>query len=84
VFTRFKRGFGVPISQWLRQELMEYFSDMVLAENARNRAFVNDGIIERLFREHCRKEFDHSLVLWQTLVLEIWLRLVERGFVKPQ
>jgi asparagine synthase (glutamine-hydrolysing) len=80
VFTRFKRGFGVPVGRWLRRELRTYYEDGVLSPGARVARFLRMPVIEARFREHLRGERDYSGLLWKCLVLEIWLRHLERGF----
>lgn len=80
VFTRFKRGFGVPVARWLREELREYFADHVIARDSRVSAFVRPSVLERAFRAHLHREADHAGLLWRCLVLEIWLRHYERRF----
>lgn len=83
VFQRFKRGFGVPVGRWLRVELRGYFGDLVLAPSARVGAYLRPEVLERCFREHVRGRHDYALVLWEALLLEIWLRHLERGFARP-
>ncbi len=80
VFRRFKRGFGVPVGRWLRHELREYYLDQVLSPGARVLRYVQPRTLEACFRDHVEGSRDCSLVLWECLVLEIWLRHLERGF----
>jgi asparagine synthase (glutamine-hydrolysing) len=80
VFDRFKRGFGVPVGRWLRHELREYYAERVLSPSARLQRYVDRGVVEACFRDHLRGVHDYSGVLWETLVLEIWLGHFERGF----
>jgi asparagine synthase (glutamine-hydrolysing) len=84
VFQRFKRGFAVPVSRWLRQELRGYYVDQVLSPGARVRRYLEMRTVEACFREHEQGVRDHSVLLWRCLVLEIWLRRFEAGFRKPQ
>jgi asparagine synthase (glutamine-hydrolysing) len=84
VFRRFKRGFEAPVSRWLRKELREYYVDQVLSPGARVRRYVVMPTLEGCFREHAQGGRDHSVLLWRCLVLEVWLRQLERGFRKPQ
>jgi len=83
VFTRFKRGFDVPISHWLRNELREYYADCVLSPQARINRYLQMPNLEACFRDHLRHARDYSGLLWRCLVLEIWLRHFERRFEKP-
>jgi asparagine synthase (glutamine-hydrolysing) len=83
VFTRFKRGFGVPVSSWLRNELREYYLDHVFSPAARVKPYLQMNNVEACFRDHLRGARDYSNLLWQCLIFEIWLRHFERGFQKP-
>jgi asparagine synthase (glutamine-hydrolysing) len=83
VFHRFKRGFGVPVSRWLRNELREYYVDQVLSPTACVNRYLQMPRLEVFFREHLRGAHDYSGLLWKCLVLEIWLRHFERGFQRP-
>ena len=83
VFNRFKRGFDVPISRWLRNELREYYQDCVLSPQARINRYLQMPNVEACFRDHLRHAHDYSGLLWRCLVLEIWLRHFERRFEKP-
>jgi hypothetical protein len=80
VFRRFKRGFGVPVGRWLRDELRDYFQNQVLSPASRIKTYVQMRTIEDAFRDHQRRARDFSGLLWKCLVLEIWLRHYENGF----
>jgi asparagine synthase (glutamine-hydrolysing) len=77
-FDRFKRGFSVPLAEWLRTELKDYFQEQVLGAQSRSVQFLLPQTLARLHLEHCRQEFNHEGVLWQVLVFETWLRRMER------
>lgn len=79
LFTRFKRGFAVPYSRWLRNELNGFFRDRVLGPSAKCKGIIQEGPIRRLLEEHERKGADHSVILWRLLVLEVWLRQIQSG-----
>jgi asparagine synthase (glutamine-hydrolysing) len=83
VFKGFKRGFAVPISEWFRKDLGDYFAERVLSGTAMSRRYLHQACLFQLYRQHCRRDRDYSLALWQALVFEIWLRQVEKGFRGP-
>jgi asparagine synthase (glutamine-hydrolysing) len=83
VFRRFKRGFGVPVSQWLRGELREYYLDRVLFPGSRVRRFLQMPTVEACFREHVAGTRDYAGLLWKCLLLEIWLEHFDRRFERP-
>lgn len=84
VFRRFKRGFAVPVGRWLRKELRSYYRDEVLSPSARVNAYLQMKTLQKCFRDHQLGVRDYSGVLWQSLLLEIWLRQVERGFRRSE
>jgi len=84
VFSRFKRGFGVPVGRWLRNELREYFQDQVLSSGAYINRYLQMPRVEACFRDHLSGAHDNTGILWRCLLLEIWLRHLERGFQKPR
>ena len=71
---RLKRGFGLPVSRWLKSPigLGRMFERQVLDE--RRRSFLNYGAIGRLYAEHQRRSKDNSDILWPILSLEVWCR----------
>ncbi len=75
IVGRPKKGFGMPIARWLRDELGELLRDALLdgsslaASGALDRAEV-----ARLVDEHARGAIDHRQRLWALVVLELWRR----------
>jgi len=69
-----KRGFGVPIARWLREDLRELARDALLDDAARARGWFRPGAVERLLREHADGVVDHGARLWALLMLELWQR----------
>jgi asparagine synthase (glutamine-hydrolysing) len=67
-----KKGFEIPVSEWLKRELRETFLDTVAPPAGGG--VLNDALIERLYSEHCRNRHDHSEKLWILFVLRRWAR----------
>ncbi len=70
--ARPKRGFGVPLSSWLRGDLRELFADTLLSARALGRGYFRPGFVRRLVHEHVTGRRDHTLRLWQLVVFERW------------
>ena len=49
-----KRGFRLPIHEWLRGDLRDYARDVLLDPAAIQRGHFNRGYVERLLDEHAR------------------------------
>ncbi|WP_320172912.1 asparagine synthase (glutamine-hydrolyzing) [Maridesulfovibrio sp.] len=69
---RRKKGFGAPIAKWLRQDLLELLADSLLSKSARERAWVNTSIVEKMINDHSSGKGRHGNVLWGLLMLELW------------
>jgi asparagine synthase (glutamine-hydrolysing) len=48
--------------------------DVLLDERTRQRGWVNPEFITRLVDLHLAGGWDHSVAIWQLLVLELWMR----------
>ena len=70
-----KRGFSIPLAQWLRHELRDTASDLLFAERSRTRGYFAGTHLRRLWDEHQRGRRNHSHRLWALMVLELWHRL---------
>jgi asparagine synthase (glutamine-hydrolysing) len=79
ILDRGKRGFGVPIGRWLRQELREIASDVLLGERSLGRGYFRREVIERLISDHAAGRADHGARIWSLLMLELWLERTVTG-----
>ena len=73
VLNRPKRGFGVPLDRWFREDLENYTAGM-LGPGARVRAHVNGEALDQLRTEHRNGHASHGHALWTLLTLELFLR----------
>ena len=72
IVYRQKRGFSVPIAQWIRQELRPMV-DATLAEDKLKRdGILNPQFIRGLLEEHWSGRADHRKALWAALCFEWW------------
>ena len=72
IVNRRKQGFGVPVGVWFRGSLRDTFSDVLRSQRARERGYFNQRFVNRLLDEHVSGVRDHSMRLWQLVVLELW------------
>jgi asparagine synthase (glutamine-hydrolysing) len=73
ILKRPKRGFGVPLDRWFRQDLQRYTQEM-LGDGARLRAHVRSDALDELISEHVSGRRAHGHALWTLLTLEVFLR----------
>jgi asparagine synthase (glutamine-hydrolysing) len=72
LLDRRKMGFGVPVGNWMRNELRPLIDDVLLSPRALNRGYFHADSIRRLVREHTARIRDHASRLWALLWLEMW------------
>jgi asparagine synthase (glutamine-hydrolysing) len=73
ILSRPKRGFGVPLDRWFREDLGSYTRSM-LGAGARVRAHVRGQAVDELLAEHRSDRAAHGHALWTLLTLELFLR----------
>ncbi len=74
ITRRRKKGFGVPLDRWFRNELRLYVADMLGSPHARVRAHLAPAVVDRLLQEHTSGAREHGQALWLLLTLEVFLR----------
>ncbi|MGH9708700.1 MAG: asparagine synthase (glutamine-hydrolyzing), partial [Candidatus Acidiferrales bacterium] len=74
VIYRPKKGFGVPLVHWFRNELKESLLSMLLEPQTLQRGYFDPRVIRQLIGEHQRGRRDRSRDLWILLVFELWHR----------
>jgi asparagine synthase (glutamine-hydrolysing) len=74
IVRRPKRGFGVPLDRWFREDLRSYVNSTLAAPDARVKEHLAGQVLERLLAEHYGGARDHGYALWNLLVLEVFFR----------
>src|SRR5882762_3922474 len=74
ILNRPKQGFGVPIEQWINQQLRERVHETLTESRTTARGYIEKDYINVLLDEHERGRRDHARELWSLFVLELWHR----------
>lgn len=69
---RRKMGFGVPVGEWLRNELKGLLCENLLSEKSLQRGYFKPEAIKKIVRLHIEKKKDYAFQLWALLMLELW------------
>jgi asparagine synthase (glutamine-hydrolysing) len=72
LFDRPKRGFAVPIADWLRLELREWADSLLDARCLQQDGLFDVAAIQRRWHEHLRGDMDWSFHLWGVLMFQAW------------
>ena len=79
IVYRKKKGFGVPLAQWLTGELKEFMLDYLSPERIRKQGLFDYPYVKQLIDEQLNKIKDNRELLWTLLVFQTWYeRYVER------
>jgi len=72
VTRRSKKGFGVPVAEWLKGKLRPLARDLLSQERVRKAGVFNAAYVTRLQDEHERGVANHRKPLWTLLMFELW------------
>lgn len=73
VLKRPKRGFDVPVSRWLRNELHDMSHELLL-NGSLVRNILKSDTIEAQLAGHSSGRHDSGRLIWTLLMLELWWR----------
>jgi asparagine synthase (glutamine-hydrolysing) len=72
VGRRGKKGFGVPVAEWLKGKLKPLARDLLSPERLRRNGLFDADYVARLQEEHERGQANHRKLLWTLLMFELW------------
>jgi asparagine synthase (glutamine-hydrolysing) len=72
VTRRGKKGFGVPVAEWLKGKLRPLARDLLSPDRVRRAGVFNAEYVTRLQDEHERGVANHRKLLWTLLMFELW------------
>ena len=72
VTSRGKKGFGVPVAEWLKEKLRPLARDLLSPDRVRRAGVFNPEYVTRLQDEHERGVANHRKLLWTLLMFELW------------
>jgi len=72
VARRRKKGFGVPVAEWLKYKLRPLARDLLSPERVRRAGVFKPEYVARLQDEHERGVANHRKLLWTLLMFELW------------
>jgi asparagine synthase (glutamine-hydrolysing) len=69
-----KRGFSIPLAEWLRTDLRPRVEDMIFAADFVGRAALDTAVVKRMWNEHLRGQRNHEVFFWGLMMLGQWQR----------
>ncbi|HVQ36768.1 MAG TPA: asparagine synthase (glutamine-hydrolyzing) [Pyrinomonadaceae bacterium] len=74
ILNRSKQGFGVPIEQWINDQLRDRVRGTLTEPRTQQRGYIEPRYVNLLLDEHERGRRDHATELWALFMLELWHR----------
>lgn len=72
VLERPKKGFGIPMAEWLRGPLKHLLDEYLQADYLRDQGLFRVEPVGQMVREHLEGRRDHRKPLWTLLVFQQW------------
>lgn len=72
ILHRPKKGFGIPIADWLKGRLNPLMHSMLDAKRLKEQGLFDANFVQKLIKEHETNAASHHKQLWTLLVFQLW------------
>ena len=72
IVKRPKKGFGAPVSKWLRNDLKAMVDENLNSKIIEKEGIFNAQYVDRLVHEHQNGIHEHRKELWNLLMFQLW------------
>jgi asparagine synthase (glutamine-hydrolysing) len=74
VLARPKRGFGVPLRRWFKEQMIGWAREILLDPRTGQRGWTRTHQVRALLEQHENGSRDHAKRIWALVSLELWAR----------
>jgi asparagine synthase (glutamine-hydrolysing) len=74
VLDRPKRGFGVPLRRWFKEQMIDWARDILSDPRSQQRGWTRPIEVAALLKQHQEGARDHAKRIWALVCLELWAR----------
>ena len=67
-----KKGFAVPVSEWIKGPLREWAEHLLDKERLRDQGLLEPEAVDRVWQQHLSGWQDHDTLLWSLLMFQAW------------
>lgn len=72
IVWRKKKGFGIPMADWLTNQLKPLALDLLNEQKIKSEGIFNYTYINQLLNNHFSKKEDNRKLIWSLMVFEMW------------
>jgi asparagine synthase (glutamine-hydrolysing) len=74
IIDRPKKGFGIPITQWLKEDLKDPMLSLLSKENLANQGIFQYENIKTLIDDHLANKTNNRKLLWNLMCFQLWYK----------
>ena len=67
-----KKGFAVPVSEWIKGPLREWAEQLLDETRLREQGLLEPDAVHRVWQQHLSGWQDHDTLLWSILMFQAW------------
>ncbi|MEM7315163.1 MAG: asparagine synthase C-terminal domain-containing protein, partial [Planctomycetota bacterium] len=67
-----KKGFDIPLDDWIRGPLREFVTDILTGPRLSESGFLRREFVESVLQDHLNRRGNHRQLLWPIVVFEYW------------
>ena len=72
IIDRPKKGFGIPISKWIKKELYGLVEETLSKHRISQGGLFNYSYIRQALKQHLDGKKDNRKLIWTLLIFELW------------
>ena len=72
IVRRPKKGFGIPLAQWLTADLRPLLDELLSEGYLRRQGLFNSVFVSKLVKDHIERRADNRKPLWTLLCFQLW------------
>lgn len=72
ILHRKKKGFGIPVAEWLKGRLNPLMHDLLAQERLKRQGLFDPAYVRSLISDHEKGLASHHKQLWTLLVFQLW------------
>lgn len=72
IVQRKKKGFGMPVSAWLRGPLRPMLTDLLAPARLQRQGLLDAAVVQRYLEAHLAGRANHRQLLWTLLIFQLW------------
>ncbi len=69
-----KRGFDIPLGQWIKGDFKEFVSDTLSEQAIKKEGFFDHKYVKKILNEHFSGQNNHRQLIWPLVVFENWIK----------